>query len=376
MKPVPTLTHQAGRWVSLRAGTTVAVLVLLAGALAFAQLQRMAHRAYRSETVLHALGTQVSRMNGLEWEAIAIHELSIESDVEWQEAREAAEHEMHTLLEQPGAGARVKALESALHAYDEAIIREFTLIRLGKIDEAERLDAETVDPLYDFLFDTITDLTGGYRDQAIRAGRFGLGGGLLTVLAALIAMGYLAWNAQSARRDIAVTLAEQRVRQESEERYRGLFEANPHPMWVVDLATLRFLAVNSAAIERYGYSREEFGGMTLEDVRPFEDLVSMFGDAQTWNGSAHHHGPSRPPNQGRIHLPGRGHLSPPGLRGPPRGALAGPGRDRSPAPGGRAARVPQAGGGGTSGRRRGPRLQQHPHRDQRLRPAPGGGAPR
>ena len=40
----------------------------------------------------------------------------------------------------------------------------------------------------------------------------------------------------------------------SESRYRRLFESNLIPMWVYDLETLRFLAVNDAAMEHYGYS--------------------------------------------------------------------------------------------------------------------------
>ena len=39
---------------------------------------------------------------------------------------------------------------------------------------------------------------------------------------------------------------------DSETRYRHLFDANPLPMWVYDLETLKFLAVNDAAIEHYG----------------------------------------------------------------------------------------------------------------------------
>jgi PAS domain S-box-containing protein len=54
----------------------------------------------------------------------------------------------------------------------------------------------------------------------------------------------------------------------SEERYRLLFKNNPHPMWVYDLETLEFIAVNQAAIEHYGYSRDEFLNMTIADIRP------------------------------------------------------------------------------------------------------------
>ena len=53
----------------------------------------------------------------------------------------------------------------------------------------------------------------------------------------------------------------------SEKQYRILFQGNPHPMWVFDLETLRLLEVNEAAVQHYGYSRDEFLQMTLADLR-------------------------------------------------------------------------------------------------------------
>src|SRR5258706_10914079 len=61
----------------------------------------------------------------------------------------------------------------------------------------------------------------------------------------------------------------------SERKYRLLFDSNPLPMWVFDRETLRFLAVNEAAIFRYGYSREEFLSMTIQDIRPSEDVQAL-----------------------------------------------------------------------------------------------------
>jgi two-component system, cell cycle sensor histidine kinase and response regulator CckA len=58
---------------------------------------------------------------------------------------------------------------------------------------------------------------------------------------------------------------------ESEERYRLLFEQNPRPMWVYEVGSLRFLAVNDAAVHAYGYSRDEFLAMTIEGIRPAEE---------------------------------------------------------------------------------------------------------
>ena len=57
----------------------------------------------------------------------------------------------------------------------------------------------------------------------------------------------------------------------SDESYRLLFDVNPHPMWVVDQESQVFLAVNDAAVRTYGYSREEFLGMTARDLRAPED---------------------------------------------------------------------------------------------------------
>lgn len=68
--------------------------------------------------------------------------------------------------------------------------------------------------------------------------------------------------------------AEQGLR-ESEARYRLLFESNPLPMWVYDIETLGFLAVNDAAFRHYGYSAKEFSSMTIKDIRPPEDVPSL-----------------------------------------------------------------------------------------------------
>jgi PAS domain S-box-containing protein len=72
--------------------------------------------------------------------------------------------------------------------------------------------------------------------------------------------------------DITAAYRAELALKESERRYRTLFESNPHPMWVYDVETLRFLTVNDAAVAHYGYTREEFLAMTIPDIRPAEDL--------------------------------------------------------------------------------------------------------
>jgi two-component system, cell cycle sensor histidine kinase and response regulator CckA len=68
---------------------------------------------------------------------------------------------------------------------------------------------------------------------------------------------------------------------ESEAQYRALFQLHPIPTWVYDTKTLRFLAVNDAALQHYGYSREEFLAMTIRDIRPPEDVPALLASPPT-----------------------------------------------------------------------------------------------
>ncbi len=67
------------------------------------------------------------------------------------------------------------------------------------------------------------------------------------------------------------------------EHYRLLFAANPHPMWVHDPETLRILEVNDAAVTHYGYSHQEFVAMTLQDLRPTEDVREILKENSLTN---------------------------------------------------------------------------------------------
>ena len=53
------------------------------------------------------------------------------------------------------------------------------------------------------------------------------------------------------------------------------FDHNATPMWVFDISTLAFSAVNDAAVRHYGYSRKEFLSMTILDIRPSQDIPSL-----------------------------------------------------------------------------------------------------
>src|SRR5439155_25005000 len=56
-----------------------------------------------------------------------------------------------------------------------------------------------------------------------------------------------------------------------------LFDSNPCPMWICDAESSAFLEVNAAAMALYGYSRDEFLSMTLEDIHPPQDALGRPG---------------------------------------------------------------------------------------------------
>jgi two-component system, cell cycle sensor histidine kinase and response regulator CckA len=92
-----------------------------------------------------------------------------------------------------------------------------------------------------------------------------------------------------------IALAIERRRSEEalrkkEEMFRLLFNHNPLPTWVIDRETLRFLEVNEAAIQVYGYSADEFRNMTILDFRPEEEKTKLLDYLKENRGDGLYHG--------------------------------------------------------------------------------------
>ncbi|HXB56021.1 MAG TPA: EAL domain-containing protein [Vicinamibacteria bacterium] len=110
------------------------------------------------------------------------------------------------------------------------------------------------------------------RDQEGRLrARTGEGVDVRVSISPLQSMGGLGAGAVLIARDFRDRMAAEIAVRASEERYRCMFEANPQPMWVYDLETLGFLAVNDAALQHYGYSRAEFLGLSIDDLAAAPD---------------------------------------------------------------------------------------------------------
>lgn len=76
-------------------------------------------------------------------------------------------------------------------------------------------------------------------------------------------------------RDITDRKEAERALRENEDLYRNLFERAPLPLLVIDEKSLRLLEVNRAAIEKYGYSHDEFLAMSILDLQVEEDRVRV-----------------------------------------------------------------------------------------------------
>ncbi|HET6894792.1 MAG TPA: EAL domain-containing protein [Candidatus Baltobacteraceae bacterium] len=86
------------------------------------------------------------------------------------------------------------------------------------------------------------------------------------------------------RPSIAAILADATERVTAQTRANILFDRMPLGAWIHDCDTLEILAVNDAAVEMYGYSREELLSMTLDQFRPDKDrdaVVRLFRDHPT-----------------------------------------------------------------------------------------------
>jgi PAS domain S-box-containing protein len=86
-------------------------------------------------------------------------------------------------------------------------------------------------------------------------------------------------------KDITERARDQKALEDSERRYRTLFDVHPQPMWVVDANTLAFLAVNGAAMRLYGYSKEEFLKLTADQIRPVEDVDDLRRAFANWSNN-------------------------------------------------------------------------------------------
>jgi PAS domain S-box-containing protein len=108
---------------------------------------------------------------------------------------------------------------------------------------------------------------------ALALGLIGLGAAMTLLYLALLAITVSV--SRGLRRQATLNASQAEQLRVSERDHRLLFEGNPQPMIAYDQVTLEIVAVSNAAIANYGYSREEFLAMKIQDVHPPEDVPGL-----------------------------------------------------------------------------------------------------
>jgi PAS domain S-box-containing protein len=94
--------------------------------------------------------------------------------------------------------------------------------------------------------------------------------------------GYIIYSAEhrpirliGAIQDITARKRSEEIILVSEEKYRQIFYKNPYPTWIYDLKSLQIVEVNDAALEKYGYDKNEFLQLTMRDLHPAEEAEEL-----------------------------------------------------------------------------------------------------
>ncbi|MGY6164114.1 putative bifunctional diguanylate cyclase/phosphodiesterase [Paraburkholderia strydomiana] len=101
-------------------------------------------------------------------------------------------------------------------------------------------------------------------------------------LSAIAAVSLLGYGFVSGHRASLARARAQVVAEEAESRFLQYFEQHPLAMMIYDAHSLVVLTANAAAQRQYGYSREEFFGLSLSQLRPQEDVAGFLTDLHTY----------------------------------------------------------------------------------------------
>jgi len=96
--------------------------------------------------------------------------------------------------------------------------------------------------------------------------------------------------------DITARKRSEEIIRTSEEKYKKIFYKNPYPTWIYDLDTLHIMEVNDAALEKYGFDKNEFMRLTMKDLHPpgeaeefLEDMENLANMQPVERRLWHHH---------------------------------------------------------------------------------------
>ncbi|MEM6517969.1 MAG: ATP-binding protein [Cyanobacteria bacterium P01_D01_bin.71] len=172
----------------LRTWPTIAAVFLTAIAAtgSIFRFHQIAEDSIQTRLLLTRTKEQVSRLNALEWEGIALEEIDEDLTEELAENKEATTAVISELQQLHQREELLTALLDNYETYQNKVLQVIDLIAQGRIEEAASFDAEDIDKVYDDLYAQITYLEAVYvekkrRTQAIAK----LGTAAASILSAL-----------------------------------------------------------------------------------------------------------------------------------------------------------------------------------------------
>jgi diguanylate cyclase (GGDEF)-like protein/PAS domain S-box-containing protein len=206
------------------------------------------------------------------------------------------------LIQTETSNSALPVIDTMTNLYQRAVSAEITSMIRGDTQIAATIDTVSGDPAFTALDAELATVSAAEASSAADGvtAAFIASMGLVTGSGVLILLFTL--YARRRRTSNAATLAVSAAREQDtriavmrEETFRALFDENPQAMMVTALpgtetvnGSLPFLAVNSAALAMYGYSRAEFLALTLVDIRPPEDRGMLQTNLHAMRGGRTH----------------------------------------------------------------------------------------
>lgn len=185
----------------------------------------------------------------------------------------------------------LQKFEKEIASHDTLITHLLHLSRSGETGKALTFNRKVITPEYLHHQDYLKQLSISIRRAAHQSGQHAATSIAsfvdshklllaLTLLAGLVALllvrnifHRLRLDNQILSTEVKERLQLQKALLESQTQYKLLFNSNPIPMWVYDQRNRQFLDVNEAALKEYGYTRNDFLGLSIFDIRPEKDVA-------------------------------------------------------------------------------------------------------
>ena len=259
----------------LRLGLVVGLLVVGAAWMASTfVLLRQADRSRQVQIATRRLEAHAQDISSMEWEAIARGAIPPELAEEFAHARGEVQEAADFIESENASQQLAPGFGQACRDYIAAVERELTLVRAGRIQEAEDLDRRNTDPQWDQLKTEIDEINAAYTasaERTVRASRQGI------ILAALLAMAvqvFLLHRLEYQRHKTDLALTEQWVLRRSEERFRALTNHAADLVVVTDRrGAITYISPSVRNV--LGVEEETLSGATLErGVHP-DDVAEL-----------------------------------------------------------------------------------------------------